>query len=405
MKKELQLYLHIPFCAQKCNYCDFLSAPAEFSVQEAYLEALITELRNRGEAYRGYEVVSLFIGGGTPSLLPAKYIVQLMKTIKENYQCVPCDGKIWEATIEANPESFTEEKAAEYRQAGINRLSLGLQSANDEELKRLGRIHTFDQFLCAYQAARKAGFTNINVDLMSALPGQTSSEYLQTLSTVLALDPPPEHLSAYSLIIEENTPFWEQQEKGYLNLPNEELDRKMYHDTKCILQKNNYSRYEISNYAKNGYECFHNIGYWTRRDYAGYGIGAASLINNTRFSNTKSLTEYTSYWNQPQSNQPQSNQPQKNQPQSNLALPIYNRQTLTQKDQMEEFMFLGLRLTKGISENQFQEQFGTPIQQVYGEVIQKNEKDGLLDSHRDYLRLTEKGLDLSNYVMSQFLLD
>jgi oxygen-independent coproporphyrinogen-3 oxidase len=422
---ELELYLHIPFCARKCRYCDFLSAPADRYTIEAYLRALENELQIRSKEYSDYMIVSIFIGGGTPSLLPAKAIVSLMDVIRENYQLSTLS--IPEITIEANPDSLTAEKASAYLAAGINRLSIGLQSANDAELERLGRIHTFSQFLTAYQAARAAGFTNINVDLMSALPGQTREDYLQTLSAVLSLTPPPEHISAYSLIVEEQTPFWEMYQKGELKLPTEDLDRQMYYDTKHILQQNGYHRYEISNYAKPGYECRHNCGYWIRRNYAGFGLGAASLIDNTRFSNSTYLQEYIEYWGNAESDSVQ-NKPLltidhgiSNHPQTSSA-PFLNKQSLTVKEQMEEFMFLGLRLTQGISPDAFFDQFGVPIETIYGQVIQSNINSGLLTksiadlgcsvaitlSTKDRspsIRLTEKGLDLSNYVMSQFLID
>jgi oxygen-independent coproporphyrinogen-3 oxidase len=380
------------------------SAPVNRCTIDTYLGALENELRIRSNEYGAYHIVSIFIGGGTPSLLPAKAISSLMDTIRDNYCLGTSSIPEIEITIEANPDSLTAEKAATYLAAGINRLSIGLQSANDAELERLGRIHTFSQFLTAYQAARETGFTNINVDLMSALPGQAREDYLQTLSAVLSLSPPPEHISAYSLIVEEQTPFWEMYQKGELELPTEELDRQMYYDTKRILQQNGYHRYEISNYAKPGYECRHNCGYWTRRNYAGLGLGAASLINNSRFSNTADLQEYIQYWS------------------NAVSAPFLNKQSLTVKEQMEEFMFLGLRLTQGISPDAFFDQFGVTIETIYGQVIQSNINSGLLtksiadlgcsvaiaSSTKDKspsIRLTEKGLDLSNYVMSQFLVD
>jgi oxygen-independent coproporphyrinogen-3 oxidase len=474
-KNELELYLHIPFCARKCKYCDFLSFPADLVAMtdvaalanlaantddsalvncsgmadvsasanleasedlsaianrctiESYLGALENELRIRSNEYGAYHIVSIFIGGGTPSLLPAKAIVSLMDTIRNNYHMRTQSTSEIEITIEANPDSLTAEKATVYLAAGINRLSIGLQSANDSELGRLGRIHTFSQFLTAYQSARAAGFININVDLMSALPGQTREDYLQTLSAVLSLTPQPEHISAYSLIVEEQTPFWEMYQKGELKLPTEDLDRQMYYDTKHILSQNGYHRYEISNYAKPGYECRHNCGYWIRRNYAGFGLGAASLIDNTRFSNINDLQEYIKYWSNAVT------APAKNQLPFTIdhgisnhlqasSTPFLNKQSLTVKEQMEEFMFLGLRLTQGISPDVFFSQFGVPIETIYGQVIQSNIDSGLLttsiadlDSRvtnassiinsSQRIRLTEKGLDLSNYVMSQFLID
>lgn len=393
--RKLELYFHIPFCVRKCNYCDFLSSPANREVQEAYMAALFSETEGRAAEYAEYEVISIFIGGGTPSVVEAKWIGQLMAIVQKQYHL----SENAEITIEVNPGTVNREMLEAYVQAGINRLSIGLQSANDEELKKLGRIHSFQQFLETYETARAAGFRNINVDVMSALPGQNQESYVETLGSILALHPQPEHISAYSLIVEEGTPFAQWETEGRLDIPDEDTERRMYEDTKRILEEAGYSRYEISNYAKVGYQCNHNIGYWRRENYVGFGIGAASLVQNVRFSNDSNLQKY-------------------------LEHPLQCRgemQTLRRKEQMEEFMFLGLRMTEGVSEEAFEEYFGCALADVYGQVIGQNLREGLLcyvsdrvgengqsnagDRSGRRLALTEKGLDVSNYVMAQFLFD
>lgn len=382
-KKELELYFHIPFCVRKCLYCDFLSAPAAEETKTRYMEALIRETSKRAGDYRDHRVVSVFVGGGTPSAVEAGLLTKLLAAAFENYDTAE-DAEI---TVEVNPGTVDGDKLHAYRKAGVNRLSIGLQSANDKELKTIGRIHTYAQFLETYRTARDCGFTNINVDLMSALPGQTLKDYLRTLQTVLALDPPPEHISAYSLIPEEGTPLYEMVRKGTLQLPDEECDRMMYEKTAELLGKAGYHRYEISNYAKEGFRCRHNCGYWRRREYLGLGIGAASLVGDCRFRNGDSLEAYLS--------DPLGQQEE--------------RQELTTEEQMEEFMFLGLRMTEGISLCEFQDTFGNEIEDIYGTVIEKNLRLGLLqysqgEKEEKRLALTEKGLDVSNAVMAQFLL-
>ena len=384
-QKELEIYIHIPFCIKKCSYCDFLSAPAAEQTVESYMAALFAEIEGKSGKYRDRRVVSVFIGGGTPSRLTGEQMGQLMACIRRHFFLDPAA----EITTEVNPGTVSEEKLRTFRKAGINRLSIGMQSAQDEELRELGRIHDFAGFLEAYEAAVQAGYTNINVDVMSGLPGQTLESLRDTLGKLLALRPMPQHVSAYSLIVEEGTPFAAMAERGELPLPEEETERAMYEETIEVLAKYGFHRYEISNYARDGYECRHNVGYWIRRDYLGFGIGAASLIDNVRFQNEKSLGAY-------------------------LAHPLESReeeQTLTVQDRMEETMFLGLRLTRGVSCVDFAEQYGRTVEEVYGEVIARNVADGLLtvterkeNQKKDrFLALTKRGLDLSNYVMAQFL--
>lgn len=375
-RREIELYIHIPFCLRKCKYCDFLSAPASRQVQNAYMEALLREIEECIEN-RGI-VSSIFIGGGTPSLVEPVWMERLMDSIRRVFQL----SRDAEITMEMNPATVTLEGLKRYRSAGINRLSLGLQSARDEELSLLGRIHTYEQFLETYEMVRQAGFTNVNVDLMSALPGQSVSDWEYSLHSVASLNPKPEHISAYSLIVEENTPFYESMKKGEWSLPDEDSDREMYHRTAVILAEYGYEQYEISNYALPGKACRHNLGYWTRKDYLGFGIGAASLYEHKRFRNTDSLESY-------------------------LQNPIRNRveyQELSTEDEMEETMFLGLRLTEGLDMDAFYDSFGVTVESVYSKPLSDNMEKGLLIQNGRKLALTALGRDVSNYVSAEFLL-
>ena len=383
--KSLELYVHIPFCVRKCEYCDFLSAPAGADTQQEYVRNLLLEIEQKGVRCTDYEVTTIFFGGGTPSILKAGWIADILNAIHRNFK-VRKDAEI---TIECNPGTLTFEKISIYKSAGINRISVGLQSASDAELRELGRIHTYEDFLKSYDLIRKKGFSNVNIDLMAALPGQTLKSYEQTLRRVLALK--PEHISAYSLIIEEGTPFYEKYEADELlrekgekpqMLPSEETERLMYERTKELLLAHGYERYEISNYARRGYACRHNIGYWRRENYLGFGLGSASLLENERFHNTTDLTDYLGG--------------------DYLA---YEQEKLDKKSQMEEFMFLGLRMTDGISTECFRQTFGLTVELVYGPVLEQQIADQLWRKEDGRIFLTERGLDVSDYVMAQFLLD
>ncbi len=380
-QKNLALYIHIPFCVRKCFYCDFLSAPAGEETRESYVQALLSEIKGRSGEHGERLVTSVFFGGGTPSLLTETQMKRLLGAVSGSFFL----ARDAEVTVEVNPGTVTPEKLMSSREAGVSRLSIGLQSADNRELGAIGRIHTWEQFLEAYQWARHAGFSNINVDLMSTLPGQTTESYCNTLRRVLALTPRPEHISAYSLILEEGTALYDRYQAGLIGLPDEDEDRQMYQETKRILEAEGYRRYEMSNYAMKGFECLHNCGYWQRRDYLGLGLGASSMIGNVRFKNGEDLERY-------------------------LREPLACRQEeqrLTVTEQMEEYMFLGLRLTEGVETGGFQAAFGCAPEQIYGAVTAKNIRDGLLE-YRDggrRLALTERGLDLANYVMAQFLLD
>ena len=441
MKKNLQLYLHIPFCIKKCDYCDFLSFPIgedeeEWSkretldgesevnptlmqgqlpsvnkkVRKQYIKALVNEIQSVQDKFKDYKVNTIFMGGGTPSILSCKEMNEIFSALQNSFTI----DKNAEITIEANPGTVTQENVTTWKEIGINRVSIGLQSAKDEELKLLGRIHTFKQFKETFSLLRENGFSNINVDLISGVPGQTIESYMETLNKVIELN--PEHISAYGLIVEEGTKFGEiyrecdrkdvngsgderglgelcslkhggdLMKKGLTpDLPSEETERQMYKATKKQLEQYGYHRYEISNYAKEGYECKHNLGYWERVDYLGLGLGAASLIGNVRFHQVNHLEQYMEKFTFAKESQPE------------------DIMILNEKEQMEEFMFLGLRKTKGISKTQFYEKFERSIDGVYGRVLMELEKESLIEMNDDEIKLTEKGIDISNVVFAEFI--
>ena len=439
MKQNLSLYLHIPFCVRKCLYCDFLSGPQSADVQEQYVEALCREIQETSPEYREFQVVSVFIGGGTPSVLQPEQTIRIMETMKHCFALTDT----CEISMEMNPGTVTPEKMKTYRVCGINRISIGLQSANDRELKALGRIHTYADFLKVYEMAVEAGFTNINVDLMSAIPEQTLDSYQETLRKVLALQPQPAHISAYSLIVEEGTLFYEHEQE--LNLPDEDTERRMYEITDDILRKAGYHRYEISNYAKEGKECFHNKVYWQRGNYLGLGIGSASLIRNVRFHNVTDISSYVNLMlreneienankehgekfhaeiehvkkdNIEKDYMEEGNTEKNNVESGNVACLDKNVikklkkiredvQELPVEEQMEEFMFLGLRMMEGVSERKFYENFGRRFEEVFPGVIEKHENLGLLEVTGEefvHLKLTSYGIDVSNQVFVDFML-
>ncbi len=404
-KRELELYIHIPFCARKCAYCDFLSFAVPERTYRDYMDKLIEEIYGQSRCFLDSYVTSIFVGGGTPSILPPELVEELFAVIHECFSV----AENAEITIESNPGTLTMEKLEVYRESKINRISLGLQSADDHELKFLGRIHTFDDFLKSYQRARQAGFNNISVDLMSALPGQNAHSWKNTLKKVIMLK--PEHISAYSLMIEEGTLFYEwygeEGESGKIDvpvrsilpgdgrnrrmelppLPDEDTDREIYHLTGSILGAQGYGRYEISNYARPGYECRHNIGYWTGVDYLGLGLGASSYIGGFRYHNVTELREYLS-----------------------LDLKVAGAEArdikeLTLEEKMEEFMFLGLRMMRGVSGNDFLGRFGRNMWKLYEPVFEKLEKWQLIEINPPWVRLTNHGIDISNRVFGEFLFD
>lgn len=438
--RELELYLHIPFCVRKCAYCDFLSFPAGEESRRSYVDALKREivLFPYKEEYR---VGTVFFGGGTPSLLSGGQLVELLGLLRETFRF----EREAEISMECNPGTADEGKLRLLYEAGVNRLSFGLQSADNRELALLGRIHTWETFLRTYEAARNVGFQNINVDLMSALPGQTVASWERTLRAVLALG--PEHISAYSLIIEEGTPFFETyHEDDELRacgeqpkyLPSEEEERRMYELTGELLAQAGLRRYEISNYARPGYECRHNIGYWRGTEYAGFGLGAASLLREmesrgddpvpkARDGKRAGCPDAGADAERSQSGACRENQEQMPQEQRGadadsaaiqyvryrntddrdryLAGDFTEREkiVLSQRDRMEEFMFLGLRMSEGVSEEEFAGRFGRSIDEVYGPVLEKLVWQALIERKDGRIALTARGIDLSNGVMAEFL--
>lgn len=402
-KEELSLYIHIPFCVRKCGYCDFLSAPADEKARDRYVQALLMEIeRYQGTETADRKIKTLYIGGGTPSILSVDQLDRIIQKIK-------CTFNFYddiEASMEMNPGTASKEKCRALYQMGINRLSIGLQSTNDKELKTLGRIHSYEDFLNTYAWCREAGFQNINVDLMAALPYQTVESYTSGLRKIIRLA--PEHISAYSLILEEGTPFYQKYNSGCYPLPDEEQERMMYRETEQILAQAGYERYEISNYAKKGYACRHNLVYWQGGDYLGLGLGSSSYMDGVRFHNTNDFDTYV-----------------------NQDAYVEDREVLSMQAKMEEFMFLGLRVMAGVSGPEFEKRFGKTMEDVYGDVLRKHEEEGLLRIERKEARkearkedrketsaaepakgktniervmLTTKGVDVSNYVFADFLL-
>ncbi|MCR5800142.1 MAG: radical SAM family heme chaperone HemW [Lachnospiraceae bacterium] len=450
------IYIHIPFCVKKCNYCDFLSDVGSASLQKEYVDAMLNEivLWNRDDdTLNAHEVSTIFIGGGTPSVIKASYIADILDAIRQRFN-VKVDAEI---TIECNPGSADREKLAAYRDAGINRISIGLQSANDEELKILGRVHDLARFEETYRLAKEVGFDNINVDLMSAIPGQTLESYRNTLEKVIALG--PQHISAYSLIIEEGTPFYDIYGEGgtgeghigeggtvndsaklYPPLPDEDQEREMYYLTEELLAAAGYHRYEISNYSLEGYECRHNKSYWDGTEYLGFGLGSAGYIYGVRYSNTSDLDIYINACNNlnaPQSesyfeyytgvdeyDEPDEDEAKEASDETGNGESFATAESdhrdflellkndgfhegvhrLSVNDKMEEFMFLGLRMMNGISMSEFKKRFNRDIREVYGNSIDKLKDEGLLEESEDILRLTHRGIDVSNIALANFLL-
>ena len=379
----MELYIHIPFCVRKCAYCDFLSAPADQDTIGRYMECLEKQLVRQAASFKNGVIDTVFIGGGTPTILRIEQLSRLLAAVQEHFALAA--GA--EITVEANPGTITAGKARALADGGVNRVSLGLQSASERELRLLGRIHTYDDFLRSYGLVREAGIRNVNVDLMSALPGQTITSYEKTLHQVLSLH--PEHISAYSFIIEEGTPFYEQYradeklrdegEEPHV-LPSEESERAMYELTGALLADYGYERYEISNYAKAGFSCRHNIGYWTGEEYLGLGLGASSYIEENRFCNTTDLRAYLEEDFAPR-----------------------EVQHLSKADRMAEFFYLGLRMTAGVAKAEFVRRFGLSAEAVYGDVLKELTAQELLADTGTHYRLTPYGRDVSNQVLYRFL--
>lgn len=404
-RKNISLYVHIPFCVQKCVYCDFLSFPAcPAAEQIRYFTALNQEIRLYRPFADRYVVKTIYFGGGTPSLPDPALIEDTLKTIRSVFFLDRFPG----ITLEANPGTIRYSSLRSLREAGVNRLSIGMQSGDDAILKTLGRIHTYTEFLDGYDAARRAGFRNISVDVMSGVPGQSIHSYADTLQKVTALR--PEHISSYSLQVEEGTPL--SQDQALLSrIPDEDTDRKMYAMTKRILAAAGYHRYEISNYALPGYESRHNSIYWTGGEYLGFGIGAASLFRGKRFSNIRDRKMYIRLLSEEENKTMESED--KTDRGNGAALRKYEKVTAKLRenvtplyidDRMEEFMFLGLRMTEGVSRQDFKARFGRDMFEVYGSVINRYTDTGYMACEGDRVRLTDAGIDVSNYILSDFIL-
>ncbi len=374
-QKEIGIYIHIPFCARKCFYCDFVSYANKEEKISDYINAITYEIESFAKEFSNdYIVTTIYIGGGTPSSIESTYIVSIIKELNKNYN-IQSNAEI---TIEVNPGTVTRKKLQDYKKAGINRLSIGLQSTNDYLLKEIGRIHTYEQFLDVYSMAREVGFSNINVDLMIALPNQTMEILEDSLNKVVLLN--PEHISVYSLILEEGTKLDDLISKGKLELVDEELERKMYWKVKNMLQENGYKHYEISNFAKKGYESKHNLNCWEQKEYVGFGVSAHSYYNKTRYSNTESIDQYI-----------------KKQTDKTI------HEIQKPEDEQKEYMMLGLRKIDGICISSFKNKFSKNPIYMFRKELEKLVKEELLEIDLNYIKLTNKGIDLANLVWQEFI--
>lgn len=383
--KELGIYVHIPFCKQKCSYCDFISYWDKNDLVEKYIEALKQEIKNNAEDVSKYEISTIYIGGGTPSHIESKHIGEILKIIKQKYNV----SKNAEITIEVNPGTVTQEKLRSYAESGINRISIGLQSCNNNLLKMIGRIHTYEDFLSTYTLAREVGFKNINVDLMIGLPNQTLEDVKKSLEEIIKLN--PKHISVYSLIVEEGTPIEKKIVKGELKLPNEELERQEYWEVKRTLENSGYKHYEISNFAKRGYESKHNLNCWEQKEYLGFGIAAHSYMNGVRYSNVEHIEEYLK----------KEMGSEKCEVGKNTSNIIHEIQT--EENKKKEYMLLGLRKIDGIKISSFKNKFGcNPIIEFKNE-LNKLVQEKLIEIDLDQIKLTKKGIDLANLVWEEFI--
>ena len=387
-RKQIGLYIHIPFCKQKCSYCDFCSYAEKQDLISKYIKCLLQEIKevgsnNRDDFENGkddlFSVKTIYIGGGTPSLIESKYIVQIMEEIKSNFEL----DENAEITIEVNPGTVTLEKLEDYNKAGINRLSIGLQSTHEHLLKEIGRIHTYLDFLDTFRFAREAGFENINVDLMIGLPNQTLAEVQDSIEEIVSME--PEHISVYSLILEEGTPLFKKVEEG-LELPDEELERKMYWTVKKILEANGYNHYEISNFAKQGYESKHNLDCWNQKEYIGFGVAAHSYTNGIRYSNIENLEQYIKNYEEDKTEE-------------NLV--FHEKQDM--EAMQKEYMLLGLRKIAGVSIQEFKIKFVANPVFLYHDKLEKLVNEDLVEIDGDQIKLTNKGLDLANIVWEEFI--
>lgn len=373
--RNLGIYIHIPFCKRKCAYCDFISFSDKTKLIEKYVLALEKEIDKCNINKDNYIIKTIYFGGGTPSFIESKYIVEILNNIKKKFNI----SEEVEITIEINPGTVTEEKLKDYYNAGINRISFGLQSTRSELLKLVGRIHSYSSFIEGYNLARKIGFKNINVDLMIGLPVQTLEDVKKDLERIIELK--PEHISVYSLIVEEGTKIEEKIKNKELYLPPEELERKMYWEVKKQLEKAGYVHYEISNFAKPGYESKHNLSCWNQEEYLGFGIAAHSYFNGERYSNTEDFDKYFEH------------------PEDSKI--IHEKQT--QEDKQREFMLLGLRKIEGVKISDFKNKFIENPIYLYRESLSKLVTQGLIEIDIDSIRLTNRGIDLANLVWEKFV--
>ena len=396
--KNTGIYIHIPFCVRKCNYCDFNSGPFSDEVKALYTDALLKELHIKAPFLKDRVIDSVFVGGGTPSILPEELMGKIFERLNADYN-IDRDAEI---SMESNPGTLDLSKLKSYRSFGINRLSIGLQSTVDEELKILGRIHNYNDFLRSFENARNSGFENINVDLMNSIPNQTYDSFTEGLKKIKALN--PEHISVYSLILEEGTPFYNMK----LNLPDEDTDREMVHSIAKLLNEE-YKQYEISNYSKKGFECRHNIKYWKRDEYQGFGVSAASLFgNDLRFKNTDDIKGYIDFFEQDESilkayfENVFELKTIKPDPDKNLFSEF---ELLNEEEIISEYIILGLRMNEGIDLKLFEKTFKKSLFDLKGDKINLHISEGLLERKGDMIRLTERGRDLGNYVWADFLGD
>ena len=389
--KTLGIYIHIPFCVKKCDYCDFVSYCDKSNLIDEYIEKLKEEIQSNLNN-KDYKIKTIYIGGGTPSSIDSKYIVDILNTIKTIVGVAAFGDPKIEITIELNPGTVTESKLLCYKNAGINRLSIGLQETNDELLKQIGRIHTYEEFLETYNIARKIGFKNINVDLMVGLPNQSIANIKESLNKVILLN--PEHISVYSLILEEGTKLYKKYEEKQIELPDEEIERNMYWYVKNTLENNGYIHYEISNFARKGYESKHNTNCWNQEKYIGFGVNAHSYINGVRYSNTESIEEYINTIFKHVGVAPLGD-PKK----SNIT--IHEQQTL--EDMQKEYMLLGLRKIEGVSIQSFKNKFGENPIFLFRNELSKLVEEELIIVDGDNIKLTNKGLDLANLVWEEFV--
>ena len=364
------IYIHIPFCIKKCKYCDFNSFSACREDKDAYLSALFLEM----EKYRGAIVDSVFIGGGTPTSLTSGQLEQLLINIKKNFLL----SKYCEFTVEANPKTLDKEKLELLKKYGVNRLSIGVQSFNDQELENLGRVHTGLEAEETIRLCQKY-FKNISIDLMCAIPGQTKESFKANLEKAFSLS--PQHISCYSLILEEGTPLFDEYEKGNLVLPDEDTEREIYDIACSQMEKHGYRQYEISNFAQPGYQSKHNTKYWRCEEYIGMGLSAHSFIDGVRFSNTDDFSSYIKG-----------------------EFLSGDMETLSKEDKMSEFMFLGLRMTEGVTKMSFRERFNEDLEKVFEKPLLKFKKMGMIEEENDKIRLSKKAISVSNQILCEFIL-